>query len=192
MIEQRARGLIAGRGRHAPPAFKRRQPLRFGIGQAQPLRQPLGILLEEDAERAQPPRRIGLEPGRRLDFHHVLETRQQRHAAEHRAENARFRHDGERRRRVRREQKLQQFHAHALARQHFEPAARDDAGVQAGSVERARAVPGVKAKKTQDAQIIFGNPLVRIADETHAARRDVGNAAGIVVNRAVRPPPTAH
>ena len=93
---------------------------------------------------------------------------------------------------MRREQKLQQFHPHPLARQHFEPGARADAGVQAGGIRRAFAVIGVKAKEPQDAQIIFGDTLLGLADEPHLARRDIGKAADIVVNLAIGRRPTMH
>ena len=43
----------------------------------------------------------------------------------------------------------------------------------------------MKAKEAQDAQIVFGDPLLRIADEAHAARGDIGETADIIVNRAV-------
>ena len=44
----------------------------------------------------------------------------------------------------------------------------------------------MKTKEAQDAQIIFRNPFRRLADESHAARGDVGDAADIVIDRAVR------
>ena len=72
-----------------------------------------------------------------------------------------------------------------------EPSPRGDAGVQSGRIGRTRAIPGVKAKEPQDAQIVFGDALCRIADEAHAARGDIGEAADIVVDRAVRASPTA-
>jgi hypothetical protein len=57
--------------------------------------------------------------------------------------------------------------------------------VQSGGIGRAVAVASVKAEEPQDAQIVFDNPLPRIADETHAARGNVGKPADIVVNLAV-------
>ena len=57
--------------------------------------------------------------------------------------------------------------------------------MQSGRIRRAFAVAGVKAKKPQDAQIVFGNPLPWIADKAHPMRGDVGEPADIVVNFSV-------
>ena len=46
---------------------------------------------------------------------------------------------------------------------------------------------GVKAEEAQDAQIVFLDPLLRLADEAHALRGDVGKAADIIMHHAVRP-----
>ncbi len=43
----------------------------------------------------------------------------------------------------------------------------------------------MKSEKTQDAQIVFRDPHCRLADEAHPPRRDIGDAADIVVNPAV-------
>ena len=86
---------------------------------------------------------------------------------------------------MRREQQFQKLHPHPLARQGFEAGARNDAGVQSRGVGMVLAVPGVKAKKPQDTQIVFGDPRRRLADEAHAPRRDIGDAADIIENPAV-------
>ena len=49
----------------------------------------------------------------------------------------------------------------------------------------AGAVGGVEAEEAQDAQVVFGDALMRIADEAHAPRRQIGQPADIIVDRAV-------
>ena len=55
----------------------------------------------------------------------------------------------------------------------------------AGRIRRALAEMRVKAEKAQDAQIVLFDPPLRLADEAHAARGNVANAADIVVHRSV-------
>ena len=86
---------------------------------------------------------------------------------------------------MRREQQFQKLHPHPLARQCLEAGAREDAGVQSRGIGMTLPVPGVEAKKPQNAQIVFGDARRRLADEPHAPRRDIGDAADIVVNPAV-------
>ena len=133
----------------------------LGVGEPQPLPQPLGILGDAHAERAEPPHRVGLHAGRRLDLGHVLEAREIGHAAEHRHQQAGLRHHRERRRRVPRQQQLEQLHAHALARQLLEAGARGDAGGKPRGIGQPVAIGGVEAEEAQDAQIILGDALLR-------------------------------
>src|SRR5262252_7639338 len=83
------------------------------------------------------------------------------------------------------EQKLEDFHAHAFARQAIETAARHDASVQSGGIRRSVAIGRVEAKEPQDPQIVFNNALFGIADKAYAAGSKVGEATDIVVERAV-------
>ena len=71
------------------------------------------------------------------------------------------------------------------------PARAGDAGGKPVRIGRALPVSRVKAEEAQDAQIILGDTLAGIADEAHAARFEVGEAADIVVHRAVGATPTA-
>ena len=84
-----------------------------------------------------------------------------------------------------RQQQLEQLHPHPLARQLGEPRARGDAGGKPRGVGQPVAIGGVEAEEAQDAQIILGDALCRVADEAHAARFEVGEAADIVVHDAV-------
>ena len=52
-------------------------------------------------------------------------------------------------------------------------------------IGNALAVGGVETKESQDAQIVLGNAPSRIADEAHAPRLDVGQAADVVVKGSV-------
>ena len=89
----------------------------LGIGKAEPFAQPVGILHDENAKRAEPPHRVARKAARGLDLDHVAQGRELRHAAEHGAENAGFRHHGERPHRMGCEHELHQLHPHPLARQ---------------------------------------------------------------------------
>ncbi len=90
-----------------------------------------------------------------------------------------------------RDQELHQLHADALARQMVETGAAGDAGGKAVRIGRALPVRRVKAEEAQDAQIVLGDALPRIADEAHAARAQIGEPADIVMHRAVGATPTA-
>ena len=48
--------------------------------------------------------------------------------------------------------------------------------MQTGSVWSSRAIPGVKTKKTQDAQIVFRDPRSRLADEAGKPLPDASTA----------------
>ena len=49
----------------------------------------------------------------------------------------------------------------------------------------AFAIGGVEAEEAQDTQIVFLDALLRIADEAHAPRVEIGEPADIIVDRAV-------
>ena len=59
-----------------------------------------------------------------------------------------------------------------------------DAGEISGAIGFARAKGGVNAEEPQDAQIVLGDPLVRIADEAHASCGDILKPADVVVHDA--------
>ncbi len=58
--------------------------------------------------------------------------------------------------------------------------------MQALGIGRALAIPSVKTKEAQDAQIIFGDALCRIADEADPARGEIGETVDIIVQLTVR------
>ena len=137
------------------------------------------------AERAEPLHRIRLHARRRLDLGHVLEAREIGNAAQHRQQQPGLRHGRKRRRRVPRQQQLEQFHPHPLARQLREAGALGDAGGKPRGIGQPMAVSGMEAEEAQDAQIILGDALSRVADEAHAARFEIGKAADVIVHDAV-------
>ena len=64
--------------------------------------------------------------------------------------------------------------------------------MQALGIGRALAVPRVKTEEAQDAQIIFGDALRRIADKADPARGEVGETLDIIVQLDRPPTATAH
>ena len=59
-----------------------------------------------------------------------------------------------------------------------------DAGEIAGAIGFARAEGGVDAEKPEDAQVVLGDALVRVADEAHALGGDVLKPADMIVHDA--------
>ena len=57
--------------------------------------------------------------------------------------------------------------------------------MQAFGVRIALAIEGMKAKESQDTQIVLGNAPGGIADEAHAPRLEIGQSADIVMRDAV-------
>ena len=169
--------------RESLPRF--RQPLRFDVGQAQHVAQPSRVLRNRHSERGQPERGVGAKPHRRFDLGQSGEARDIGDAGEQRAEQTGLRDFGHRLGRAARDDHFEQFGAHPLPRQGRKPVAQRHAGRQPLRVERPLAVSGVKAEEAQDAQIIFGDAPARIADEAHAPRQQIRQAADGVVQRAV-------
>ena len=67
----------------------------------------------------------------------------------------------------------------------LEPAAQPDRGLQPLGVHRALAVISVEAEEAEDAQIVFLDPRLGIADEAHPAGRKIGIAAKRIEHLAV-------
>src|SRR5262252_2260547 len=104
-IQEFPRARLAKRRRHTPPAVRDgSKALIFGIEQAQLLLQPLGILVDEYAKRAQPAHRIRRDHRCFLDLDHIGEAREQRQAAQQQLGETSLRHHDQRRDRVRRDQ----------------------------------------------------------------------------------------
>ena len=102
-----------------------------------------------------------------------------------------LRHDRKRRRRVPRQQELEQFHPHPLARQLPETRARGDAGGKPRGIGQSVAIGGMETEEAQDAQIILGDAFSRVADEAHAPRFEIREPADIIVHDAVGGRPRA-
>ncbi len=82
-------------------------------------------------------------------------------------------------------QQAQQLVGDALARERHEAGRVLDAGGIIGGMAVQRAEARREAEIAQDAQMVFGDPGMRIADEAHAPGEQVGAAAEIIVQRAV-------
>ena len=67
--------------------------------------------------------------------------------------------DRKRRRRVPREQQLEQFHPHTLARQLLETGTLGDAGGKPRGIGQPMAIGGMEAEEAQDAQVVLGDAL---------------------------------
>ena len=58
--------------------------------------------------------------------------------------------------------------------------------MQARGIGCTLGVPSVKTEEAQNTQIIFGDALVRIADEADPARGEIGQTADVIVYLTVR------
>ena len=166
--------------------FERQEPLGFGVGKPQPLRQPLRILRDPDAERAEAADRVGLDAERRFDLHHVLEAGEER--ARRRAPVPRSPLSAITASVGVARAATNSFSNSMRTRSRDSVSRPARALMQAckpAGVRRAVAEMRVKAKEPQDAQIIFFDPPLRFADEAHATRGKVVDAADIIVNRSV-------
>ena len=84
-------------------------------------------------------------------------------------------------------EQLQQLVGDPLARQRHQVVGARRAGLERRRVRRALAEAGVEAEEAQDAQMILGDALQRLADEAHPARLQIVDAAEIVEQLAARP-----
>ena len=162
-----------------------RQPLGLGVGEAQPFAQPLGVLLDQHAERAEAQQRVGRRVARRLDRREAGEARRIGLAGDQRQKQPRFANRREHLGGARRDDKLHQFGAHPLARQDRQTVALGDRRVEARRVEPAVAVAGRETEEAQDAQIVFADALARLADEADAAVGEIGEPADVIVHDPV-------
>ena len=93
-------------------------------------------------------------------------------------------HDLHRARRLSHSEQLQKLVCDPLARQGHEVVGALRAGIDRLGVGLTQAVAGVEAEETQDAQMILGNPLERVADEPHVALLEVLEPSEIIENLA--------
>ena len=162
-----------------------RQPLGLGVGEAQPFAQPLGVFLDQHAQRGEAQQRVGRRVARRLDRRKADETGRIGLAGQQRQQQPGFANHGEHVGGARRDDELQQLGAHPFARQDRQTVALGDRRVEARPVEPAVAIAGREAEEAQDAQIVFADALARLADETDAAVGEIGEPADVVVHRPV-------
>ena len=91
----------------------------------------------------------------------------------------------EQRRRAGCGEQLQGLGTDPFARQAVEPGATRDSRREAHGVERTDAIGGVKAEEAQDAKVILADARLGDADEADPPGREIGDASGRVVERAV-------
>src|SRR5205085_2728729 len=75
-------------------------------------------------------------------------------------------------------------HAHPFGGKNRKTRAGADAGKIARAIEVARAEGRVNAEKPEDAQVVLGDPLIRVAYEAHAFGANVLKSANMVVHDA--------
>src|SRR5207253_10956997 len=84
-----------------------------------------------------------------------------------------------------RDRRLRHFPPHALPGRTGKSRARANAGELAFAIGRARAEGCVNAEKPEDAQIVFRDTPVRIADKAHAPCGDIVESTDVIVHHAV-------
>ena len=104
------------------------------------------------------------------------------------AQDARLRHGGNGRGRIGGAQELAHLGPDPFTREIVDSIGHFGAGGQALGIEACLlvAVMGVKAEEAQDAQVVFANAVMRVADEAKPPRPQVGNAAAQGVDHATR------
>lgn len=143
------------------------QPLAIDIGQFQP--RPYGFGGLRRKQCGQSADGIGGDPGRLLALgqHRQPLGSCRIDLGEHRAQDTALDHQRDDRHRARRDQQFEQFGRDPLARQGHQVVGAGGAG-EARFVDRL-AEAGMEAEEAQDAQVILGNTLQRIADEADAS-----------------------
>ena len=86
---------------------------------------------------------------------------------------------------IRRGKPSDDLRPHPLSRQPAQPGYGRSKRLEGGFVRRLATIPGLKPEEAQDPEIVLANPCGRVADKTNTASLPVGQAAEIVVNRAV-------
>ena len=113
-----------------------------------------------------------------------IEQRHVRYLGQHRREDAAAEHRAYGKTRIVQPQQLKQFVGYAFARQAFQAACRRLARGIGFPVHFAAAEPREETKIAQDAQMILGNALRGIANETQTLCLQIGQTAEIVRNLA--------
>ncbi len=157
----------------------------FGVGQAQPLAKTVGVLRDGDRERSEAQHRVRPGAARRLDGDEARQAAGIGEAAEQRLEKSALAHRPDDLAGVRRDDELESFGAHALARQPRHAAAPADGRGEASAIDGAVAEPGGEAEEAQDAKIVLADALVRVADEADAARGEVVEPAERIMDLSV-------
>ena len=157
----------------------------FGVGETQPVAQPLRVFRDRDAERGQTQESVAAQPTRGFDRDEAAEAPWIADAAEDRLEKAALAHRLHDLARARRGEELQSSARTRSRESRASPSRAADRGGQAFAIEPARGEAGREAEEPQNAQIILANPRVRVADEAHPARGEILEPADVIVDRSV-------
>ncbi len=161
---------------------QRGEPFAFRVGQAQALGRGLcdSFVWEERRQATQ-----GIGRRCRFDLLQAAQNLRIFRARQYFGEHAHLRHNIDHRRRVGRGQQFEHFIAETLARELAQRLCPGGSGGKAGAVGRACAVPGVEAEETQQAEMVFGDALAGIANETNTAGLNVLHAVPGIVDIAL-------
>ena len=161
------------------------QPAALRVGQFQPRSD--RFRRSRGQERSEPPDRIWSDPRRRFAIRQHGEPFGARRVdlGQHRLQDAVPDHLRHHRHRAGRDEQLEQFGRDALTRQRHQVVGTRGARVEPGPVDGV-AESRVEAEEAQDAQVILGNALQRVADEADAPRCEVREATEPVEHLAAR------
>ena len=149
-----------------------REAVFLGVRQSQALRQPLRVLRNGNDERGQSQKGVRRRSVASFDGDGAFEPTRIGEA-EQRPQNPALAHDANDLAGAGRDEELQNFGAHPLARQPREFETMADGRVQSVPIERSGAESRREPEEAQDAKIVFPNALIGVADEADAARREV-------------------
>jgi hypothetical protein len=132
-------------------------------------------------QRGKPPDRVGRDAGIGFPCGQVDQTRGIGNLGQDGNEDAPLYHQCHDIDRARRDEQPQQFVGDTFARQRHQVVGALGAGLQPDRIGDV-AEPRDEAEEAQDAQVIFGDARIGIADETNMPGGEVGDAAEIVVD----------
>ena len=121
-----------------------------------------------------------------VDLCQSIKPRDVQFARQHFCQDSRSRHRSQYGCGILRFQQAQHLLGDALSRQNGKPRLLRASCAQGLSIDLTFAVPGVKAEQAQDAQIILADARGGVADEAHAPRLQILDAADEIEHLAIR------
>ncbi len=160
------------------------ESLGLGVAQPQADRNSLCVLGDGNRERAEAADGFRLQSHKALGGDHRRKRTDIGDTAENRQQQPAIHHRRDRAGGALRDHQLEDFHAHSFCRKARKACACGNASEISGAIGFTCAIGGVDAEEPEDAQIVFGDPLVRIADEAHAFCGDILKPTDVVVHDA--------